>query len=106
MLAERGWTEEIKAASVTARWDHLVGADVAGHCQPESLRDGELVLVAESTAWAAQLRLLAPALLARLATELGAGYVRRLQVRGPTAPSWRHGPWTVSGSRGPGDTYG
>src|SRR3712207_8885100 len=36
----------------------IFGSDIADHCIPLSLRDGELVLQAESTAWATQLRTL------------------------------------------------
>jgi predicted nucleic acid-binding Zn ribbon protein len=61
--------------------------------------------VAESTAWATQLRLLNRQILARIAAEVGPDVVVRLKVRGPTSPDWRHGPLRVTG-RGPRDTYG
>jgi predicted nucleic acid-binding Zn ribbon protein len=51
LLADRGWEATAASAAVLARWETLVGAEVAGHCQPVSLRDGELTLAAESTAW-------------------------------------------------------
>jgi predicted nucleic acid-binding Zn ribbon protein len=63
------------------------------------------VVGTDSTAWATQIRLLAPTLLARLADELGAGVVRAVTVRGPSAPSWKKGLLAVRG-RGPRDTYG
>jgi predicted nucleic acid-binding Zn ribbon protein len=69
------------------------------------LRHGELVLEAESTAWATQLRLLSRSILARISAELGPDVVRKLVVRGPTAPDWRHGRLRVKGP-GPRDTYG
>lgn len=106
LVDERGWRATVQAGSVLGRWEVLVGRDLAAHCRPERLTDGELVLVAESTAWATQVRLLAPAVLARIATELGAGVVTSLRVHGPTAPDWRAGPRRVTGSRGPRDTYG
>jgi len=106
LVDERGWTQTVQAGSVLGRWDVLVGAGLAAHCRPERLTDGELVLVAESTAWATQVRLLAPAVLARLAGELGAGVVTSLRVHGPTAPDWSGGPRRVSDGRGPRDTYG
>jgi predicted nucleic acid-binding Zn ribbon protein len=71
-----------------------------------SLRDGDLELAAESTAWATQLRLLSRQILAKLRAELGPGVVVRIVVRGPTAPSWQHGPLRAPDSRGPRDTYG
>jgi predicted nucleic acid-binding Zn ribbon protein len=63
------------------------------------------VVTADATAWATQVRLLAPVLVRRLNDELGDGSVRRVKVRGPTAPRSR-GAWRVPGSKGPGDTYG
>jgi predicted nucleic acid-binding Zn ribbon protein len=105
LVADRGWTETAVSAGVLSRWDQIVGADIADHAAPQSLRDGELVLVAESTAWATQLRLLLPTIQARIAAEVGAGVVKRIRVHGPAAPSWRKGPRRVVG-RGPRDTYG
>ena len=102
---ERGWNKTVTAAGVLGRWAAIVGSDIAAHSRPESLVAGELVVVAESTAWATQLRLLSATLLARIADEIGAGVVRRVVVRGPTAPNWRHGPLRVRG-RGARDTYG
>lgn len=106
MFAERGWQQPLTEARIFTDWPNLVGADIAAHCRPATLRDGELRLAAQSTAWATQIRLMGPALLARLATELGANVVKRLTVTGPSGPSWRHGYRTVPGARGPRDTYG
>jgi predicted nucleic acid-binding Zn ribbon protein len=55
-----------------------------------------LSCVAESTAWATQIRLLSASLLDRIAAELGPGVVTTLHVQGPTAPDWRHGPLRVN----------
>jgi predicted nucleic acid-binding Zn ribbon protein len=87
------------------RWAAIVGPEVAAHATPQAFEDGELVVAADSTAWATQIRLLAPTLLARLAEELGAGVVTSVTVRGPSAPSWKKGLLAVRG-RGPRDTYG
>ncbi|MCK9920594.1 DciA family protein [Frankia sp. AgPm24] len=105
LLASRGWREQAADASVLSRWDVIVGPDIAERCTPVSLRDGQLELVAESTAWATQMRMLAPQILAILHRELGPRVVQRITVRGPTAPSWRHGS-IRTGGRGPRDTYG
>jgi predicted nucleic acid-binding Zn ribbon protein len=91
--------------SVFGRWEEIVGRDLAAHTRPDHFADGELAVTADSTAWATQVRLLAPALVARLNTELGDGTVRRVKVRGPAPPRQR-GAWRVPGSKGPGDTYG
>lgn len=105
LLAERGWQTDAAVGGVMGRWAVIVGPELAGHCEPESYDDGELVVRAESTAWATQLRLLAPTLLRRLNQELGGGTVTFVKVLGPNAPSWKRGPLRVRG-RGPRDTYG
>ncbi len=105
-IAERGWGIDVAAGSVIGRWPSIVGPEVAAHCQPVSFELGLLVVRAESTAWATQLRLLSSSLLARLAEEAGEGVVTELRVVGPSARSWSHGPRVVSDGRGPRDTYG
>jgi predicted nucleic acid-binding Zn ribbon protein len=105
LVAARGWEGDAAIASVMGRWDSLVGAEIAAKCRPVSLRDGELVITAVSTAWATQLRLLAPQLLGRLRREVGDGVVRTVRVHGPTTAK-STGGWRVAGGRGPRDTYG
>ena len=105
VVAERGWEQTTTAAGVLANWDRLVGPEIADHCQPVSLISGELVLVAESSAWATQLRLLTRTLSRRLAEQVGDGVVSSVVVRGPAQADWRKGPRRVQG-RGPRDTYG
>jgi predicted nucleic acid-binding Zn ribbon protein len=105
LTTEHGWEVDLSVHSVLARWPDLVGPDLAAHCHPEGFSEGVLTVRAESTAWATQLRLLAPQLAGRLNAQVGAGTVRNIQVRGPDAPRWSHGSRTVRG-RGPRDTYG
>jgi len=105
LMAERGWETDAAVGGVMGRWAAIVGPDVSAHAVPLAFEDGELVVGADSTAWATQIRLLAPTLLARLADELGAGVVTSVTVRGPSAPSWKRGLLAVRG-RGPRDTYG
>ena len=105
LIAERGWEDTTAAAGVLARWGDLFGPEIADHCQPVSLVDGELVLTAESSAWATQLRLLTRTMQARLEEQVGKGVVTRIVVRGPAQADWKKGPLRVRG-RGPRDTYG
>ena len=105
LLDQRGWQQRAAMGSVFGRWAEIVGPELAAHTRPDSFADGELAVTADSTAWATQVRLLAPVLLKRLNAELGDGSVRRVKVRGP-APPRRRGGWRVPGSKGPGDTYG
>ena len=55
------------------RWEQIVGPELAAHTRPDGFADGELAVTADSTAWATQVRLLAPALVGRLNAELGDG---------------------------------
>ena len=105
LVNDRKWSRTITAAGLLPRWEQIVGVDIAAHCRPERVEGTELTCVAESTAWATQLRLMSAQVLARIAAEVGPDIVSRLKVRGPTAPDWRHGPLRVTG-RGPRDTYG
>jgi predicted nucleic acid-binding Zn ribbon protein len=105
-IEQLGWTGPLSEARLFGQWASLVGAEIAARCQPVSLRDGELRITAESTAWATQLRMLAPQLLKRICAELPPGTVTRLQISGPAAPSWKRGPWSMRGGRGARDTYG
>ena len=105
LLADQGWQTQAAVGSVFGRWDQLVGPDVAAHTRPERFSDGELVVIADSAAWATQVRLLTSAMLRRLNTELGHGTVTRVVVRGP-APPRRMGPLRVHGTREHNDDYG
>ena len=106
LVEERGWELSLRMRGVFARWPELVGEQVADHCAPESFVEGRLVVRATSTAWATQLRLLAPTLVRRLNEELGSGTVTAIDVLGPHGPTWKKGPRSARDGRGPRDTYG
>ena len=98
LLGDQGWRMAAAIGSVFGRWDQLVGPDVAAHTRPERFSDGELLVIADSAAWATQVRLLTSTVLRRLNEELGHGTVTRVVVRGP-APPRRMGPLRVRGTR-------
>jgi predicted nucleic acid-binding Zn ribbon protein len=106
LIAEQGWGTDVRVHGVFTRWEHLVGHDVALHCTPEAYADGKLTVRTDSTAWATQMRLLAPTVLRRLNGELGEGTVTLIDVQGPTGPNWKRGLRSVRDGRGPRDTYG
>jgi len=105
LLVERGWDVPAAIAGVTERWGEIVGAELAEHCRPDKFEAGVLQLVAESTAWATQVRLLVAQVHGRIDDVVGRGVVTRIEVRGPTGPDWRRGALRVRGP-GPRDTYG
>ena len=86
LVDDHGWELDLRVHGVFGRWEELVGAEVAQHCTPESFADGRLVVRTDSTAWATQLRLLAPAVVRRLNEELGHGTVTAIDVQGPHQP--------------------
>ena len=106
MVDDHGWQVDLKVASMFARWPALVGSEVGAHSRAESFADGKLVVRTDSTAWATQLSLLAPALVRRLNEELGDGTVTVIDVLGPHLPGRARGRLRTRDSRGPRDTYG
>ena len=104
-LTSSGLDTRTQVAQVLTNWADLVGQEVADHVRPERFEDGKLILRADSTAWATQMRLLQATVLRRLTEQLGEGVVESIQVLGPDGPSWRFGSRRVPG-RGPRDTYG
>ncbi|MFF7648829.1 DUF721 domain-containing protein [Streptomyces sp. NPDC007983] len=108
LITERGWEAPAAVGGVMGRWPQMVGPEVAQHCEPQRYDEDARVLTVrcDSTAWATQLRLLAPQLVARLNADLGQGTVRLIKVLGPGGPPRRYGPLRSPGSTGPGDTYG
>ncbi|MCX4824368.1 DciA family protein [Streptomyces sp. NBC_01142] len=108
LITERGWETPAAVGGVMGRWPQIVGADLANHCVPQKYDEDECVLTVQcdSTAWATQLRLLAPRLVARLNEDLGQGTVKLIKVLGPGGPPRRYGQLRAPGSVGPGDTYG
>ena len=105
LLHERDWVADVSVGGVVGRWREVVGDQVADHCEPETFEDKVLVVRADSTAWATQVRLLTPQLLERLAREVGEGVVETVTVLGPAGPSFRRGKKSVRGP-GPRDTWG
>ncbi|GAA1176314.1 MULTISPECIES: DUF721 domain-containing protein [Nesterenkonia] len=105
LISTRGWSSPVAVGSVIARWDQLVGEQVAAHCRPERFENGVVDVACDSTAWATNLKLMQPQLMEMFTRELGRGIVTGLRIRGPQAPSWKKGRWSVRGP-GPRDTYG
>jgi predicted nucleic acid-binding Zn ribbon protein len=108
LIVERGWEAPAAVGGVMGRWPQLVGQEVAQHCEPRGYDEEARVLTVQcdSTAWATQLRLLAPELVKRLNADLGHGTVVLIKVLGPAGPPRPRGRLRAPGSRGPGDTYG
>ena len=106
VVRDQDWTIQVGVRQLLLSWPALVGRAIADHSEPTGYADGVLQVQADSTAWATALRQLAPQLVAKLNERLGDGTVTRIDVRGPNAPTWKHGIRSVRDGRGPRDTYG
>ncbi len=71
LLSARGWRQRAAVGAVFGDWPEIVGPQLASHTRPEAFRNGELMVTADSDAWAAQIRLMSPQFIKRLAEELG-----------------------------------
>ncbi len=71
VLEELGLDVPVRVLRIAERWEHAVGAEIAAHCRPVSLRDGTLEASVDSSVWAQQLQLRKPEILAALRAELG-----------------------------------
>jgi predicted nucleic acid-binding Zn ribbon protein len=80
VLGRRQWAERMQSVRVFARWEQVVGADVARNCDPVRLVGGVLVVAAASPSWATQLRYLAPQLALSVNRAIGEPVVDRVEV--------------------------
>ena len=86
---ELGMGEPSGIDALAAAWDQLVGAALAAHSRPQSVRGGVLVVLADSPAWAGQLRYLDEVLVARIADEVPAVGVAQVRVSVAREPGAR-----------------
>ncbi len=87
LLSARGWRQRVAVGAVFGDWPQIVGPQLALHTRPDGFENGELTVTADSDAWAAQVRLMAPQLLKRLAEELGHGTVHQNPRQRPVRPA-------------------
>lgn len=104
-INDRQWTESIAHGWVTGNWEALVGEKIAQHTEVSMIKDGELFISCDQTAWATNLKYMQSTVLAAIAEKIGPGVITKLHVYPPKTKSWRYGPLHVKG-RGPRDTYG
>jgi predicted nucleic acid-binding Zn ribbon protein len=75
-------------AAVQRVWPQAVGELVAAHATPTGERDGTLIVACDSAVWAQELDLMAPNIVERLNTALGAEQVRALRCQAAPARGW------------------
>lgn len=104
-IRRRDWSENMAYGWVMGNWEGLVGAKIAQHTEVKMIKDGEVHIECDTTAWATQLKYMQATVLRSIAEKVRPDVITKLHVYGPKAPSWRKGPLHVPG-RGPRDTYG
>jgi predicted nucleic acid-binding Zn ribbon protein len=106
LIVKRDWRQGLAEGNIFTDWKKIVGEEIASHCSPISLVDGELTIQSTSTAWATQLGLIQGELIKTISACAPGALVESLRIFGPNAPSWKKGLRTVRNARGPRDTYG
>jgi predicted nucleic acid-binding Zn ribbon protein len=81
MVRRFGGATGLATAKVFTGWAETVGPAVASHAEPLALHGSTLVVGVDAPAYATQLRMLTPELLARLADLAGPGAVDAIEVR-------------------------
>jgi len=111
LIVTKGWDLNVVIGRLHATWADVVGNQIADHVVIEEVKlnpsglSGELILRADSTAWATQIRIQIQTIQDKIDAEFGPEIISKIQVLAPSAPSWKHGLRSVPG-RGPRDTYG
>lgn len=111
-LKGTGWADRVKATRLLDAWPDLVGDSVAAHCRPVRIDRGELLVEAESPAWATQLTWLEQSIRQRVNEQAGEVLVRRVRIvvagQGGEDGRGRSGDGRPGGGRsgGPADRFG
>lgn len=79
MKSLRG-TDRIQVGGLFGKWDLAVGAQIATHVRPVKLDNGTLIVEADSSTWATQVKFLADTIISRL-FEVARVEVDRVEVR-------------------------
>lgn len=79
MKSLRG-TDRIQIGGVFGKWDQAVGDPIAAHVRPIKLDEGALLVEADTSTWATEVKFLADTIIARLHEEAGVN-VERIDVR-------------------------
>ncbi|EEI16480.1 DciA family protein [Corynebacterium lipophiloflavum] len=104
-INKRAWTEKMAFGWVMGNWAGLVGEKIAQHTEVQMIKDGEVFIACDQTAWATELKYMQATVLSEIAQKIGPGVITKLHVYPPKTKNWRKGPLHVKG-RGPRDTYG
>lgn len=84
-----GHSDRLAVSALLQRWPQVVGDQVAAHVAVAEYRPadggGTVILVADSAAWALQMRYMADRIKQLITDEIGTGLVADVEIRGPAA---------------------
>jgi len=93
-----GWQQPKALANLHSQFEHVVGAETAAHLVIERFENKELILRADSTSWATQLKYLTPVLLEKLQAAAPELSIKSVKVLPPAARK-TPGAWRIREGR-------
>jgi hypothetical protein len=87
LLKNRGFQGRLHEYRIFGQWERCVGAMIARHAQPQSVRASRLLLIVDSPAWMQQLTLLKPEIIEKLNKSLGKTAIKDITLKLGEIPS-------------------
>jgi predicted nucleic acid-binding Zn ribbon protein len=91
LIDDSRWGKQVKELQALSRWRDIVGLEIARQAQPESLKEGVLVVRVQNSVWLSHLRFLAEELREKLNREIPSAPIRAIRFRlgsvDPASPS-------------------
>jgi hypothetical protein len=81
VMGEHGLGRGGLMAKLLSVWDGTVGTGIAKHALPESIKGGRLTVIVDSPVWMHQLSMMAPGLVEKINSVMGAGTVEDIKFR-------------------------
>jgi len=87
LLDDSHWGRHIKELGALSRWREIVGPRIAKQAQPESFKDGVLVVAVQNSIWLSHLRFLTAELQEKLNREIPSFPIKEIHFRLSSADS-------------------
>jgi predicted nucleic acid-binding Zn ribbon protein len=84
VLADLDLRTRFREHLAISSWPQIAGRVVSAHSRAEAVRDGVLIVAADTPAWANELQMRRRELLELLAAKIGSGVIRDIHFRGGT----------------------
>jgi predicted nucleic acid-binding Zn ribbon protein len=81
LFDESHWGRHIKELGALSRWREIVGSRIAKQAQPESFKDGVLVVAVQNSVWLSHLRFLTAELQEKLNREIPSSPIKEIRFR-------------------------